>query len=284
MIAAVHRAGLAAVVALASALGIASLLTVSPGAQAGGAAVLAPDLVTLAINQENLAIEAEEGRTLLRLSNEIGNIGVGPLEVFPSPASTDCDADADPENDRSASQRLFADTNQSGAFEGESDEIASERLFGCLRYHPAHDHWHTLDFARYELRREPDGRMMRSRRKVGFCVGDFRLFHPSTTSAPEGSYPFGSLAERGCDQHATQGLSPGWADLYAFALPGQELDVGGLPRGRYCLISRADPLDVVAEANERNNVRRLRIALRPRRLTVRALEEPCGTKRSGSSG
>lgn len=269
------RLGISA--AVAAGLGAGLLLALSPGARAGGATTLGPDLVTLAIGSEDLRIEEDGERTLLRLSNEVANVGAGPLEVFPSPASTGCDADADADNDRSASQRLFADTNGSGAFERESDAVASERLFGCLRYHPAHDHWHTLDFARYELRREPNGRLLRSRRKVGFCVADYRLSHPTPAAAPEAFYPFGSLAERGCDEHATQGLSSGWADLYGFKLPGQELDVGGLRRGRYCLVSRADPLDLLVEANERNNVRRLRIALRPRQLTVRRLETPCRT-------
>ena len=281
VIGAVERAGLAAAVALGSALGIAFLLAASPGARAGGEAVLPPDLVTLAIGEEDLAVMIEERRTLLRLSNEIGNVGAGPLEVFPSSASTGCDADSNAENDRAASQRLFEDTNASGAFERESDAVTSERLFGCLRYHPAHDHWHTLDFARYELRREPSGRLMRSRRKVGFCIADFRQAHPSPASPAEASYPFGSLAERGCDERATQGLSAGWADLYALDLPGQEFDVGDLRRGRYCLISRADPLDLLVEANEHNNVRRVRIELRPGQLEVRRLETAC---RIGASG
>jgi len=276
MSAAIKRAGLAAV-ALSASVGVAFLLATSPGAQAGGAAALPPDLVTLAIGREDLAVKAEEGRTLLRLSNEIANVGAGPLEVFPSAASTGCDGDADPGNDRAASQRLFADTNSSGAFERGSDAVASEERFGCLRYHASHEHWHTLGFARYELRRDPGGRLVRARRKVGFCIADFRVAHPTPGSPAEPHYPFGSGVERGCDEVATQGLSVGWADLYGFALPGQELDVEGLRRGRYCLISRADPRDLLAEANEGNNVRRVRIQLRPRQLEVRRLEAPCRT-------
>ena len=272
----IERTLLAGAVALCAALGLALLLA-SPGAHAGGAAALPPDLVTLAIGQEDLRVKREDGRTLLRLSTEIGNVGTGPLEVFPSAASTGCDGDPDPENDRAASQRLFADTNASGVFERGSDGVFSERPFGCLRYHAAHDHWHTLGFARYELRQEPSGRLASARRKVGFCIADFRLSHPSTGSPPESHYPFGSGVERGCDEIATQGLSVGWADLYGFPLPGQELDVENLRRGRYCLISRADPGDLLAEANEQNNVRRARIRLRPRQLEVRRLETPCRT-------
>ena len=48
-------------------------------------------------------------------------------------------------------------------------------------------------------------------------------------------------------------------------------------RGHYCLISRVDPLDVIDELNEDNNVRRVRVALRPHRLSVRKLTGRCIT-------
>lgn len=277
MAAAPARGVLAAGVALASALSVVALLAGSPGAQAGGAPALPPDLVTLPLEDGDLAVTEEGGRTLLRLSTEIGNVGAGPLEIFPSQGSTGCDADPDPANDRAASQRMFADTNASGAFERGADAVAFERMFGCLRYHPVHDHWHTLNFARYELRREPTGRLVRSRRKVGFCVRDSRPGEGAPGDDPQGTYPFASTSSGGCDQAAVQGISPGWTDLYALSVPGQQLYVDGLRRGRYCLVSRADPLDLLAEANEDNNVQRLRIAMRPRQLDVRALEAPCRT-------
>ena len=217
----------------------------------------------------------EEGRTLLRLSNEVGNRGAGPLEVFPSAGSDDCDGDADPGNDRAASQRVFADSDGSGSFDRDLDGVYTERRFGCLRYHPAHDHWHTLDFASYELRRESSQRLISSLRKVGFCIADHRRAFEDPAAPTSPTYPFGAMVEIGCDAMAVQGLSIGWADLYGFALPGQSLDVEGLRGGHYCLVSRADPRDLLLESNEENNVRRVRIRLRPRRLEVEKLDRPC---------
>ena len=260
---------------LIAALAIPAALVLSPGARAGGAGALLPDLVTLALGAENLRIVEEDGRTLLRLSNEVANAGAGPLEVFPSAASTGCDGDSDTANDRGASQRLFADTNGSGAFERGGDGVGSERYFGCLRYHPAHDHWHTLDFSSYELRSERSGRLVRARRKVGFCLADYRVAFPAPDVTQTPHYPSGSQLERGCDSFATQGLSVGWADVYTFAMPGQEIAVGGLRRGRYCLTSRTDPRGLLEELDEDNNVRRVRIVLRPRVPSVRKLDSRC---------
>lgn len=271
---ALSRIGLAATVALGSSAAIWLIVAVSSAS--GGPAALAPDLVTLAIQQENLLVAPDEkGRTVMRLSNEIGNRANGPLEVFPGPASADCDEDGDPANDRDASQRIFADTNGSGGYEGGVDVVESERGFGCMRYHAAHDHWHVLDIARYELRREATGELVAHSRKIGFCFTDTRLAFPSVVSPPAAIYPVGSAKPSGCDANSTQGISPGWADLYAFALPGQQLRVGGLPRGKYCLTSRADPLDLIEELDENNNVRRVRLTLRPRKLRVRKLDGPC---------
>jgi hypothetical protein len=271
---ALSRIGLAACTALGSSAAIALILAVASAS--GGPPALAPDLVTLAIKQENLVVAPDQtGRIVMRLSNEIGNRSNGPLEVFPGPASSDCDGDGDPVNDRDASQRIFADTNGSGGYEGGADAVESERGFGCMRYHPAHDHWHVLDIARYELRREATGELVAHSRKVGFCFTDTRLAFPSVVSPPAAIYPIGSAKPSGCDANSTQGISPGWADLYAFALPGQQLRVGGLPRGKYCLTSRADPLDLIEELDEDNNVRRVRLNLRPRKLRVRKLEGPC---------
>jgi Lysyl oxidase len=270
------RLRLAAAGVLAAAGAVATVVF-APGA-AGGPAALTPDLITLAVEEEQIIVTEEGSKTLLRLTTEVANVGNGPLEVFPSAFSANCDDDGDPANDRDASQRIFDDTNGSGGFEPGADGVASEHRFGCMRYHAAHDHWHTLDFARYELRKDPSGKLVAGSRKVGFCLVDTRPVFPGPGTPQHPRYPFGSASPHvGCDQNATQGVSAGWADSYVFAVPGQQLDLTGLRRGHYCLISRADPLDLLDELNEENNVRRVRVALRPNRLSVRKLTGRCIT-------
>lgn len=270
-----RRVGLAAIAGLAAAAASALLLTISSPRVAADPADLPPDLVTLAIQQDDLLMKVEDDRTVLRLTNEIGNHGNGPLEVFPSSGSLNCDGDGDPANDRDASQRVFGDTDGNGAFDRIVDQVAYERLFGCMRYHPAHNHWHVLDFASYELRREPSARLLIRSRKVGFCLTDARQAFPSAVTPTVSTYPINPAGAVGCDSVSTQGISPGWADAYAFALPGQELQITGIPRGHYCLTTRADPSGVLDELDEDNNVRRVRLMLRPAKLYVRKLAGPC---------
>jgi hypothetical protein len=273
---ALGRVGLAATAGLASLAAGAGLLVLSSPAT-GGPADLPPDLVTLAISSDDLAIAVEEGRVQLRFTNEIANRGNGPLEISPSAASLDCDGDRDPSNDRDATQRTYADSNASGLFEPGADGVASERRFGCMRYHPPHDHWHVLDIAIYELRREPTDKLALRSRKVGFCLTDARPAFAGPGIPAVTTYPINPQGINGCQSVSTQGISPGWADAYLLALPGQALDVTDLPRGRYCLTTRADPTNALAELDEVNNVRRVRLALRPNRASVRKLPGRCRT-------
>ncbi len=265
---------IAAAVAIVAAT-TATLIAAVPPAT-GGPAALAPDLVTLAIGDADLAVERSGKRTLLRLTNEIANRALGPLEVFPG-GSANCDGDGDPINDRDALQRLFADSNGSGAYEPDADLVGAERWIGCMRYHPAHDHWHVLDVAVYQLRDEATGALAARSRKVGFCLTDTRQVFPGVGSPAQPHYPLGSATPSGCDRDSTQGISAGWADTYRLTLPGQDLDVSALDRGRYCLSSTADPLGLLEERVEANNQRRVRIALRPRKLRVRKLGGGCRT-------
>jgi hypothetical protein len=266
---------LAVAVAIASTATVAVVIVNTPRASADGAAALAPDLVTLPFHKDDLFVGSEKGKRLLRLSNEVGNIGSGPLEIFPSESSSDCDGDGDPANDRDAAQRLFEDSNGSGVYELGVDGVAAEQGVGCMRYHPRHDHWHVLDFTQYQLRREADAKLVRQSQKIGFCLTDARPAVAVAGSPAAPVYPLEQGALIPCDAGSTQGISVGWADEYALALPGQQLDVSRLEKGRYCLSSRVDPSNLLAESDDLNNVRRVRLLLDPDELRVRKLSRGC---------
>jgi Lysyl oxidase len=264
-----------AVAAVALSLVLALAVPAAPGANPPAPGVLLPDLVILPVQRDDLLAERYGGRTLLRFATEIANLGDGPLEVFPSAASSDCDGDGDPANDRDTSQRVFADSNGNGVLDRGADAVYSERRFGCMHFHAAHRHWHVLDVAAYELRREPQDKTVAGTRKVGFCLSDNRLAFPGERTPAAAVYPIGPPGSEGCDASATEGLSVGWADRYALGLPGQELEISGLARGRYCLILRADPRGLLEERDESNDVRRVRLQLRPDVPSVRKLGGPC---------
>ena len=245
----------------------------APVAVAGSPTRLRPDLVTLRLSQRDLFLNRSAKRLFLRLTNEIGNRGRGPLEIYPSPSPQDCDGDGNPANDRDTYQRIFLDSNADHVFDRGQDTESVARLFGCERYHPPHDHWHLLDFTRYKLVRERSGRTVVRSTKIGFCIIDSDHSFASLPGSP--ARPYYPAGSRDCDRDSIDGLSVGWSDSYAYSLPGQRLDVTGLRRGRYCLVSRADPSNLLRESDNSNNAHRAPISLRPAKLTVKRLPGRC---------
>jgi lysyl oxidase len=262
-----------AILAVAAAMVIFLVTTMAPPASAGSHSRLLPDLVTMKIGQQDIALHPSGEKLFLRLSNEIGNQGRGPLEIYPSAQSSNCDRDGDPDNDRDTYQRIFLDSNGDRRFVRAQDAQSEHHLFGCERYHAAHGHWHLLDFSRYKLVREKTGHTVTRSTKIGFCIIDTDRAFPGLAGSPaSGYYPAGS---GDCDEDSIDGLSVGWADTYGYFLPGQYLNVTGLGRGRYCLVSTADPDNLLRESNNSNNARRTRIALHPVKQTVKRRPEPC---------
>ena len=227
-------------------------------------AELLPDLVTL--RPGPLELERRRGRVRVRLGNRVANRGRGPLELAPRRA--DCDGNGDATDDRLAYQRIYLDRDGGGRFSSRVDRSFHRYRASCTRFHPRHYHWHYDDFARYEVRRPSDGAVLRSSGKVSFCLIDSFEEGPQRRR-PELPHYFM------CDRDVVQGISAGWGDEYGLYLPGQHVDVTGLRRGAYCLVSIADPANTIREADDANNVAATGIVLRPR--SVRAVRDArCG--------
>lgn len=235
---------------------------------AGAGADLLPDLRTRA--PAELYVQGND----LRLSNTIVNRGVGPLEIFPEATdSGDCDGDGDNSNDRLAFQRVFqdsADPGSPGFFVRSQDTASSSRLVGCMVFHPAHSHWHLEDFSAYTLRSEASGQVVAHALKVSFCVIDTDHLFPALPGSPASYY-----GDDGCGRRSVEGMSIGWADTYGASLPGQSVEISGLPAGDYCLISRADPSNRLEERSDGNNRRRTRISLDPAAQDVQVQPGAC---------
>jgi hypothetical protein len=82
--------------------------------------------------------------------------------------------------------------------------------------------------------------------KQGFCLEDFGCAHPQ--------YDCGN-----------QGITVGCVDVYSAGLPCQYVDItdANLPDGDYTLRVTQDPQNVIAEANESNNVATATVHLGP---------------------
>jgi hypothetical protein len=190
---------------------------------------LLPDLITLPPTELNIRENRATGTRHLRFSNHIGNQGLGVLQII---------------GKDDARTRTTLITQQIQTRAGATEEWTA----GVFVFHPAHNHWHMEDFARYELwRLSPSGEpqaIAAISEKVSYCLRDnVRL--PDYEQPPRAAY-------RLCGRVA-QGISPGWVDTYRYYLDGQSLDITGLEDGYYALYLAVDPFNLLLELDDSNN-------------------------------
>jgi hypothetical protein len=133
------------------------------------------------------------------------------------------------------------------------------RGVGEMQYvrNPDHNHWHFLDFARYELRPAGGfGPTRRGDRKTGFCLGDRYRAH-GARSLP-GFQPFPAQGDT-CGLGKTglvglfAGISTGYGDEYAAQLEGQYIDITGIVPGRWNLVHTENANHRLLESDYTNN-------------------------------
>ncbi len=178
----------------------------------------------------------EAGRTFLRFSATLVNVGEGPLIV--------------------AAHRSFPFRDDwrvvqwiDDATGGYSERETGARLiFGG----DGHDHWHVIGAEAHQLE-TLDGEIVGGLVKSGFCFFDnvdYRTTLPGAPAAPvHGSLECGSRLDR----DVAMGISVGWGDEYQWFLLDQTIEITGVPDGRYRLRATADPADQVQESDETNN-------------------------------
>lgn len=118
-----------------------------------------------------------------------------------------------------------------------------------------HEHWHVKRVATNRLVRladdgTPSGKSWVDS-KVGFCFYDF--IRHRRVGIKDAHYVSRSCGAEG-DRYVGMGLSRGWADVYALNLPGQSIDVSGVPDGRYRLIAEVDKPGWFKELRTDNNM------------------------------
>ena len=280
-----RRLGLAALVALFAVLSATGLVLWADAADSRAPGDdLKPDLVV----QRPTELYLSDGgkQTRLRVSNTVANKGTGPLEMTGN--GTPCEHPG-PTAGRTTVQRLYEDSAHPGSpgyFVRGQDQAFSPLNAGCSRYHPAHDHWHFDNFARYTLFDDRTGDVVGGSRKVSFCVIDTGQPYPALPGSPDASY-YPQDPEHPefptCSETSVDGLSIGWEDTYGASLPGQGILVTELGRGLYCLLLETDPPGaeipegVLDESNEANNARTIQLRMRPHRGVVKRLGPDCAS-------
>ena len=197
------------------------------------------------------------GGVELRFSTLTWNSGDGPIELIAGETGS--------ENRQNIYQRVHL---EDGSF--------YDRLAGTFVWHPSHAHFHFDDYAIYTLQPvDAPGGSARSSSKTTFCIMDTDLINRRLPNAPKRAV---------FDQcgNVIQGMSVGWGDEYGWHLPGQEIDLTGLPDGDYSLTIEADPLNRLVETNDADNTSCVLLRISVTNMTVDVLNDgSCDTTPGG---
>ena len=226
--------------------------TLATAGKPGGASTANyPDLRTVVPTHLNFVNQQQN--ELLRFSNGIANTGNGPwamrpeTELGPDPTTTAI------QEIRSSNARFLC-----GEQPKPSDPcytILSEQAVSTFQFHPTHNHWHTADVARFEVRKgSPTGTLIgQNSVKVGFCLIDLYKL--------DGNAPTSEKVFWDC-YTSYQGVSSGWVDQYHQATDGQQVDLTGAEDGNdYYLVSTTNPNGDFLETDETNNTAWVRFKL-----------------------
>lgn len=205
---------------------------------------LLPDLEQRA--PRGLRVALERGRFRLGFNSAVDNIGQGPVWVVSTRTS----------------RHEFMRANQYVALRGGGRRIYHD--VGIVRYtrSPPHFHWHYMGFERYELRSARNFRLVVRDRKSGFCLAD-HYGHAARRVRVVRARFHGNCGQLDLSaRRIEQGSSVGYTDRYPAHFHGQNLDVTGVPPGRYWLVHRANPRRDLRELRYENNNAAILIRLR----------------------
>jgi hypothetical protein len=182
----------------------------------------------------NLKVKVtDEGRRQLRFSTTIVNVGRGTFELTANRPS--------PSEPFTVTQWLtHPDRSRTGV------PVSAGLVWGG----DGHDHWHVKDLETYQLMPLGSGDAVSTGKKGGYCFYDnvnyLNLGGSSRVYEESGCGMLDTLA-------VSMGLSYGWGDKYSWELPGQDIDITGLPDGQYRLLATADAHGMFVESNHSNN-------------------------------
>lgn len=190
-----------------------------------------PDLQTMPLTDLFIQRNSITGIPEIRFTTSIVNLGLGPLVLVGT---------HDAERDQARAVQRIRTTNGEDA----------ESEIGYFVYEWSHEHWHFERFSLTELwTHEPNGdlaELVTSTGKNSWCVTETELYSP----LPEIYDPLAILA--GCDPEM-QAIATGWIDTYDWDLPGQQLDLDGVPDGFYAIRSTVNPDALIIEVDLTNN-------------------------------
>jgi hypothetical protein len=200
---------------------------------------LLPDLA-MAPPTEIYGSLTEDGRGLILFSAEIVNTGEAELLV---------EAERGDSGGWRITQRIPYSVSGAATW-----DVAASLSWGG----DGHDHWHVLHAARYRLvPLDDDGRELAGEpqldQKAGFCFFDRDEYRTSLPGAPAAGVHTTDACGTIASDRVSMGLSVGWGDTYVWHLPGQSIDITGLPGGRYRLVTTVNEDGSFQELTRDNN-------------------------------
>jgi hypothetical protein len=125
-----------------------------------------------------------------------------------------------------------------------------------------HSHWHVKNMETHQLERIDTGQVVSQVIKQGYCPYDTDKYFGELPGAPaDPVYLVEDCEGPTWVTSLHMGVSVGWGDKYPWHMIEQNIEVTGLPDGRYRIREIADPFDWFEESDETNNETWIDIAL-----------------------
>jgi hypothetical protein len=209
----------------------------------------------------------------LRFSNGIANTGPGPWAMRPENELGSTPTTTAIQEIRSSNAQHLCGTQPKPS--DPCYTVLAEQAVSVFEYHPTHNHWHTADVARFEVRKgSPTGTVVGGNSiKVGFCLLDLYNL--------DGNAPTSEKVFWDC-YTSYQGVQSGWVDQYHQSTDGQQVELTDIPSGsNYYLVSTTAPDGSFLEQNKTNNTAWVKFTLSAdsngnRKVTVTG-HSPCET-------
>jgi hypothetical protein len=130
---------------------------------------------------------------------------------------------------------------------------------GNMFFDSDHGHIHFDEFSEYALLDSHlrPLRQTKAAKKVSFCIIDFHQWKAGLEGDP-------TTGAFGCG--AFQGIDVGYEDTYESSIPGQFIDITGVPDGTYYVYDSATT--ALEETNKKNNAAMVEIEIKGDKVTV----------------
>lgn len=229
---------------------LASVVALTAAQPAAAATPQLPDLGMARLTDLNVTT-SPAGRTLLRFSATVVNVGSGPFELVATRPDT---------------ASAFTVAQRVRRSDGSAVDVAvpAQMVFAG----DGHTHWHVRNLESYVLERLDNGVKVGTDAKGGFCFLDTDAYRLSLPGAPAAPVHTGAGCGTESSLELAMGLSVGWGDRYSWLLPDQYIDVTGLANGKYRLRATADAPGAFGELDESNNQTWVDLQLSQRRGTT----------------